>query len=93
MPQHYYLLDTLVYILQLSSVQLYLGLELVIFVAFPLFSYVLSMDIKEYDKLTSAGEFVLDVFCGLLPLCLREFSEDKLIYQKNAVCDSPTSPR
>ena len=33
------------------------------------------MDIKEYDKLTSAGEILLDLFCGLLPLCLREFSE------------------
>ena len=32
------------------------------------------MDIKEYDKLTSAGEILLDLFCGLLPLCLREFS-------------------
>ena len=31
------------------------------FVAFPLFSYVLSMDIKEYDKLTSAGEILLDL--------------------------------
>ena len=50
------------------------------------------MDIKEYDKFTSAGEIVLDLFCGLLPLCLREFSEDKLTYQKNAVCDSLTTP-
>ena len=45
------------------------------------------MDIKEYDKLTSSGEILLDLFCGLLPLCLREFSEDKLTYQKNVVCD------
>ena len=30
------------------------------------------MDIKEYDKLTSAGEISFDLFCGLLPLCLRE---------------------
>ena len=50
------------------------------------------MDIKDYDKLTSAGEILLDLFCGLLPLCLREFSEDKLTYQKNAVCDSLTTP-
>ena len=49
------------------------------------------MDIKDYDKLTSAGEILLDLFCGLLPLCLREFSEDKLTYQKNAVCDSLTT--
>ena len=45
------------------------------------------MDIKEYDKLTSAGEILLDLNCGLLPLCLREFSEDKLTYQKNALFD------
>ena len=52
------------------------------------------MDIKDYDKLTSAGEILLDLFCGLLPLPLRlrEFSEDKLTYQKNAVCDSLTTP-
>ena len=48
------------------------------------------MDIKDYDKLTSAGEILLDLFCGLLPLRLREFSEDKLTYQKNTVCDSLT---
>ena len=48
------------------------------------------MDIKEYDKLTSAGEILLDLFCGLLPLYLREFSEDKLTYRKNAICDSLT---
>ena len=30
------------------------------------------MDIKEYDKLTSAGEISFDLFCGLLPLSLRE---------------------
>ena len=29
------------------------------------------MDIKDYDKLTSAGEILLDLFCGLLPLPLR----------------------
>ena len=52
------------------------------------------MDIKDYDKLTSAGKILLDLFCGLLPLSLRlrEFSEDKLTYQKNAVCDSLTTP-
>ena len=50
------------------------------------------MDIKDFDKLTSAGEILLDLFCGLLPLCLREFSEDKLTYQKNAICDSLTTP-
>ena len=50
------------------------------------------MDIKDYDKLTSAGEILLDLFCGLLPLRLREFSEDKLTNQKNAVCDSLTTP-
>ena len=50
------------------------------------------MDIKDYDKLTSAGEILLDLFCSLLPLCLREFSEDKLTYQKNAICDSLTTP-
>ena len=52
------------------------------------------MDIKDYDKLTSAGEILLDLFCGLLPLPLRlrEFSEGKLTYQKNAVCDSLTTP-
>ena len=50
------------------------------------------MDIKDYDKLTSAGEILLDLFCGLLPLRLREFSEDKLTYQKNAICDSLTTP-
>ena len=50
------------------------------------------MDIKEYDKLTSAGEILLDLFYGLLTLCLREFSENKLTYQKNALCDSLTTP-
>ena len=52
------------------------------------------MDItcKDYDKLTSAGEILLDLFCGLLPLRLREFSEDKLTYHKNAICDSLTTP-
>ena len=50
------------------------------------------MDIKDYDKLTSTGQILLDLFCGLLPLCLREFSGDKLTYQKNAVCDSLTTP-
>ena len=50
------------------------------------------MDIKDYDKLTSAGKILVDLFCDLLPLCLREFSEDKLTYQKNALCDSLTTP-